>query len=98
MSTTAAGPSLSHPQASALLTSFTDFLTIALHSLLYYRNLYPPPPSSPLAPTTSPSTSPVTPSCAPGSATPSPPPPPSCTSAPCAASSSSPTACRPTAP
>ncbi|KAK8106024.1 mitotic spindle assembly checkpoint protein MAD2 [Apiospora kogelbergensis] len=46
MATTAAqaqgGLSLSLPQASHLLTSFTDFLTVAVHNVLYYRSLYPP--------------------------------------------------------
>jgi mitotic spindle assembly checkpoint protein MAD2B len=30
------------PQAQLLLTSFTSFLTISIHSILYYRNIYPP--------------------------------------------------------
>jgi len=30
------------PQAQSLLTHFTAFLTTALHTLLYHRNLYPP--------------------------------------------------------
>ncbi|KAG6017233.1 hypothetical protein E4U41_004253, partial [Claviceps citrina] len=29
-------------QASFLLSSFTNFLTVALHSILYHRALYPP--------------------------------------------------------
>ncbi|KAK8010724.1 REV7-like protein [Apiospora arundinis] len=29
------------PQASHLLTSFTHFLTVAIHNILYYRSLYP---------------------------------------------------------
>jgi mitotic spindle assembly checkpoint protein MAD2B len=33
--------SLPPSQASALLSSFTNFLTVALHSILYHRNLYP---------------------------------------------------------
>lgn len=33
--------SLSPPQAAALLSSFTNFLTVAVHSILYYRKLYP---------------------------------------------------------
>ena len=36
------GPSLPASQADALLKAFTDFLTLALHSLLYHRRLYPP--------------------------------------------------------
>lgn len=34
--------SLTPEQASRLLTSFTNFLTIATHSILYHRALYPP--------------------------------------------------------
>lgn len=34
--------SLPPPQAFPLLSSFTTFLTVAIHSLLYHRNLYPP--------------------------------------------------------
>ena len=34
-------PSLTHAQASQLLTHFATFLTIALHTLLYHRSLYP---------------------------------------------------------
>ncbi|KAG6083206.1 hypothetical protein E4U15_002075 [Claviceps sp. LM218 group G6] len=35
--------SLLHPsQASFLLSSFSNFLTVALHSILYHRALYPP--------------------------------------------------------
>ncbi|KAI0017608.1 DNA-binding protein [Xylariomycetidae sp. FL0641] len=36
------GPSLPLPQASHLLTSFSHFLTVCIHNILYYRNLYPP--------------------------------------------------------
>ncbi|KAF5660935.1 mitotic spindle assembly checkpoint mad2 [Fusarium heterosporum] len=36
------GPSIPASQASHLLTSFTTFLTLALHNLLYHRALYPP--------------------------------------------------------
>ncbi|KAL6862885.1 hypothetical protein ACO1O0_003124 [Amphichorda felina] len=38
------GPTLSMPasQASPLLSSFATFLTLAIHSLLYHRNLYAP--------------------------------------------------------
>ena len=36
------GPSLPPSQANALLKAFTDFLTLALHSLLHHRRLYPP--------------------------------------------------------
>ncbi|KAI5463508.1 DNA-binding protein [Mariannaea sp. PMI_226] len=35
------GPSLPVPLASRLLSSFTTFLTLSLHSLLYHRALYP---------------------------------------------------------
>ncbi|KAH8123804.1 hypothetical protein ACSS6W_007414 [Trichoderma asperelloides] len=35
------GPSLPLLAAAPLLASFTSFLTIAIHSLLYHRNLYP---------------------------------------------------------
>lgn len=35
------GPSLPTSQATPLLTSFTTFLTITLHTLLYHRGLYP---------------------------------------------------------
>lgn len=34
-------PSLTHAQASKLLTHFATFLTLALHTLLYHRSLYP---------------------------------------------------------
>lgn len=34
---------ISLPQASHLLVSFTHFLTVAIHNILYYRNLYPEP-------------------------------------------------------
>ncbi|KEY74336.1 hypothetical protein S7711_00493 [Stachybotrys chartarum IBT 7711] len=37
----AEGTSLRAFEAAKLLSSFTDFLTIALHSLLYHRGLYP---------------------------------------------------------
>ncbi|KAI1348143.1 HORMA domain-containing protein [Xylaria sp. FL0043] len=37
-----AGQSLTIPQATRLLTSFTHFLTVCIHNILYYRNLYPP--------------------------------------------------------
>ncbi|KAM4054561.1 HORMA domain-containing protein [Hirsutella rhossiliensis] len=33
---------LAPPHASALVSSFTSFLTIAIHSLLFHRRLYPP--------------------------------------------------------
>lgn len=36
-----AGPSLPPSQASTLLSSFTNFLTVAVHSILFYRKLYP---------------------------------------------------------
>ncbi|KAK7429875.1 hypothetical protein QQZ08_003494 [Neonectria magnoliae] len=35
-------PSLPLSLASALLSSFTTFITLALHSLLFHRGLYPP--------------------------------------------------------
>lgn len=35
------GPSIPQSQATPLLTSFTTFLTLAIHSLLYHRQLYP---------------------------------------------------------
>ncbi|KAI1336580.1 DNA-binding protein [Xylariaceae sp. FL0016] len=35
--------SYSLPAASHLLTSFTHFLTVAIHNILYYRHLYPQP-------------------------------------------------------
>ena len=35
-------PSLPLPQAHTLLTAITDFLTVAIHTLLYHRRLYPP--------------------------------------------------------
>ncbi|KAK8932800.1 DNA polymerase zeta processivity subunit [Metarhizium anisopliae] len=41
-SSAATGASLSPSQASTLLASFTNFLTVALHSILYHRQLYPP--------------------------------------------------------
>ncbi|SPJ71568.1 probable protein MUS-26, involved in DNA repair [Fusarium torulosum] len=37
-----AGPSIPASQASHLLSSFTTFLTLTLHTLLYHRALYPP--------------------------------------------------------
>ncbi|TDZ31367.1 DNA polymerase zeta processivity subunit [Colletotrichum spinosum] len=33
---------ISRPQANTLLTSFTAFLTITTHTILYHRRLYPP--------------------------------------------------------
>jgi mitotic spindle assembly checkpoint protein MAD2B len=36
-----AGPSIPASQASHLLSSFTTFLTLTLHTLLYHRALYP---------------------------------------------------------
>ncbi|KAI0132652.1 HORMA domain-containing protein [Xylariales sp. AK1849] len=33
--------SISLPQASHVLVSFTHFLTVAIHNILYYRHLYP---------------------------------------------------------
>ncbi|KAM0512455.1 hypothetical protein ACHAPE_008778 [Trichoderma viride] len=41
-STSSSGPSLPLFAAAPLLSTFTSFLTIAIHSLLYHRNLYPP--------------------------------------------------------
>lgn len=41
-STSSSGPSLPVVAAAPLLSTFTSFLTIAIHSLLYHRNLYPP--------------------------------------------------------
>lgn len=41
MSTTNAGPSIPSTQAANLLSSFTTFLTLTLHTLLYHRALYP---------------------------------------------------------
>lgn len=38
----AAAAALPPAQASALLSAFAAFLTVALHSLLYHRRLYPP--------------------------------------------------------
>ena len=35
-------PSLPLPQAHGLLASFGDFLTVAVHALLFHRGLYPP--------------------------------------------------------
>ncbi|KAI0401272.1 HORMA domain-containing protein [Xylaria palmicola] len=35
------GPSLTIPQATRLLTTFTHFLTVCVHNILYYRGLYP---------------------------------------------------------
>ncbi|KAI1298943.1 HORMA domain-containing protein [Xylaria venustula] len=34
--------SITTPQATRLLTTFADFLTVCIHNILYYRNLYPP--------------------------------------------------------
>ncbi|KAG6144791.1 hypothetical protein E4U38_001747 [Claviceps purpurea] len=40
---TSSSSSLLHPsQASFLLSSFSNFLTVAVHSILYHRALYPP--------------------------------------------------------
>ncbi|KAI1367310.1 HORMA domain-containing protein [Xylaria arbuscula] len=39
--TTTTGPSLAIPQATTLLTTFTHFLTVSIHNILYYRGLYP---------------------------------------------------------
>lgn len=36
------GPAVSLPQAAHLLVAFTDFLTVAVHNILFYRALYPP--------------------------------------------------------
>ncbi|KAI1502387.1 DNA-binding protein [Biscogniauxia marginata] len=36
-----AGPSIPLSQASHLLASFTQFLTVCIHNILYYRSLYP---------------------------------------------------------
>ncbi|KAI1079148.1 DNA-binding protein [Whalleya microplaca] len=36
-------PSLPPSQASHLLTSFTQFLTVCIHNILYYRAIYPAP-------------------------------------------------------
>ncbi|KAL0930559.1 mitotic spindle checkpoint protein [Colletotrichum truncatum] len=33
--------SVSRPQANKLLTSFTEFLTLTVHTILYHRGLYP---------------------------------------------------------
>ncbi|KAJ3465977.1 hypothetical protein MRS44_006635 [Fusarium solani] len=41
MSTTDPGPSIPSSQAANLLSSFTTFLTLTLHTLLYHRALYP---------------------------------------------------------
>jgi mitotic spindle assembly checkpoint protein MAD2B len=38
----AAPLAISLPQASYLLVAFTDFLTVAIHNILFYRALYPP--------------------------------------------------------
>ncbi|KAI1640094.1 DNA-binding protein [Biscogniauxia mediterranea] len=35
------GPSIPLAQASHLLTSFTQFMTVCIHNILYYRALYP---------------------------------------------------------
>ncbi|KAI0972614.1 HORMA domain-containing protein [Xylaria arbuscula] len=37
-----ADQSITTPQATRLLTTFADFLTVCIHNILYYRNLYPP--------------------------------------------------------
>ncbi|KAI8632461.1 HORMA domain-containing protein [Xylariaceae sp. FL1651] len=37
----AQGLSLTIPQATRLLTTFTHFLTVCIHNILYYRGLYP---------------------------------------------------------
>ncbi|KAI0541143.1 HORMA domain-containing protein [Xylaria digitata] len=37
----ALGLSLTIPQATRLLTTFTHFLTVCIHNILYYRGLYP---------------------------------------------------------
>lgn len=42
MSAARGPPLLPAAHASALVSSFTSFLTIAVHSLLYHRRLYPP--------------------------------------------------------
>ncbi|KAI3322119.1 HORMA domain-containing protein [Xylariaceae sp. AK1471] len=39
--TPAQGPSITIPQATRLLTTFTHFLTVCIHNILYYRGLYP---------------------------------------------------------
>lgn len=36
------GPQITLPHATRLLTTFTHFLTVSIHNILYYRNLYPP--------------------------------------------------------
>lgn len=41
MATTNPGPSIPSSQAAGLLSSFTTFLTLTLHTLLYHRALYP---------------------------------------------------------
>ncbi|GKT61538.1 mitotic spindle assembly checkpoint protein mad2 [Colletotrichum tofieldiae] len=33
--------SIPRPQANTMLTSFTSFLTLTIHTILYYRRLYP---------------------------------------------------------
>ncbi|KAI1809234.1 HORMA domain-containing protein [Poronia punctata] len=35
------GASITIPQATRLLTTFTHFLTVCIHNILYYRNIYP---------------------------------------------------------
>lgn len=35
------GPSIPLAQASHLLSTFTHFLTVCIHNILYYRNIYP---------------------------------------------------------
>ncbi|KAI1757227.1 HORMA domain-containing protein [Xylaria castorea] len=37
----APGSSITIPQATRLLTTFTHFLTVCIHNILYYRGLYP---------------------------------------------------------
>ncbi|KAI0460130.1 HORMA domain-containing protein [Xylaria acuta] len=37
----APGSSVTIPQATRLLTTFTHFLTVCIHNILYYRGLYP---------------------------------------------------------
>ncbi|KAI0396709.1 DNA-binding protein [Xylariaceae sp. FL0594] len=38
---TAQGPAIDGPQATHLLTTFAQFLTICIHNILFYRGLYP---------------------------------------------------------
>jgi len=35
------GPAITAPQATHLLTTFTQFLTVCIHNILFYRGLYP---------------------------------------------------------